>query len=145
MADANRESDIEALQRHLNEVTKRIGPHSTIAETLTAALGSGNDGDLSAGLFAYTHFDQHYEQLTLEESRRRVHLARLHDEREKKQREWRERLEREGAQRHRPVGEAPFPDGPEFSHPLSTSGRRHLLAKTPRSKRRVVLKKKPRR
>jgi hypothetical protein len=113
MAETNRDTDIDILQRHLTEVTRRKGPHSIIAKTLTAALRSGNDRDLSAGLFAYTHFDKYYEQLTLEESLRRVRLARPQAEQDRKEREWRETLEKETAQPRRAFGESRLPDGPD--------------------------------
>jgi hypothetical protein len=127
MADANRDTVINELRRYLKQVTTRKGPYSIIAQTLAAALRSGNDRDLSAGLFAYSHFDKSYEELTLGESLRRV-----------------EDDGKERAERRRALWESRLPDGAEFTHPLSTAGRRHLLAKAPRAKRRVVLKRKPR-
>ena len=170
MAEAKGDTVIDVLQRHLTEVTRRKGPHSTIAKTLTAALRSGNDRDLSAGLFAYAHFDKYYEQLTLEVSRQRVRLARPPTEvlrsppatkedierataeaeqerKERKEKEERETLEKQKANSRKAFEESRLPDGLDFSRhdPRSASRKRHLLAKAPRSERRVALKKKKRR
>lgn len=169
---ANSDTRVDVLQRHLTEMRRRKGPHSIIAKTLAAALRCGTDRDLAAGLFAYAYFNQYYEQLTLEESRSRARPSRpptkvissrpateqdierarapARAEQERKDRDfWAkeiEKRERERALPHTAFGDSRLPDGPDFARhdKRSTAGRRHLLAKAPRSKRRVVLKKKRR-
>lgn len=166
MTEVNRDTRIDVLQRHLTEMRIRKGPHSKIAKTLAAALRSGTDRDLAAGLCAYTHFDKYYEQLTLEESRWKarpsrpptkvlpsppatkqdIERAKAQAEKERKEREWREALEKERALPHKAFGDSRLPDGPDFSLPdkLSTRKMRHVVNKTRRSKKRIILKKKKR-
>ena len=120
MTEVNRDTRIDVLQRHLTEMRIRKGPHSKIAKTLAAALRSGTDRDLAAGLCAYTHFDKYYEQLTLEESRWKarpsrpptkglpsppatkqdIERAKAQAEKERKEREWREALEKRRGRCH---------------------------------------------
>ena len=79
-------------------------------------------------------------------TKQEIERARAQAEQERKEREWREGLEKERALPRKVFGHSRLPDGPDFSRhdPRSTAGKRHLLAKAPRSKRRVVLKKKRR-
>ena len=61
MTEAINDTRVDVLEQHLTEMRRRKGPHSIIAKTLAAALRSGTDRDLAAGLYAYTYFDHYYE------------------------------------------------------------------------------------
>ena len=153
MAETSRDTLIHVLERDLMEMKRRKGPHSIIATTLQDALQSGTPLDLRAGVFAADYFFQHYEQLPLEECRKRVQkkIERARELEAKRQEEIEKAKEQETkfkeienreservkAQPQNAFWDWGLSDGIDFSRrdSLSTGKKRHLIAKAPRLKK----------
>lgn len=154
MAEPTLKELIAFLEHQLGEMTTRKGAHSTIAKTLKAALSGRTYDELQAGRVACDHFEKHYEQLTLGECRIRLRLSRARqnvrrselekepkpqrvlDPKAKAMKEWGQQLEQERATLRKKFAEVYVSDGIDFARPdrLSTSGKRHLIAKNSRRK-----------
>ena len=154
MANATPEALIAHLEGTLPEMQRRKGPHSIIAKTIEGSLLSGTRDDLDAGELALNHFLKFYEQLTLDESRRRVQgenerATKLEAKRQAMNQKAAEQetrfkaIEKEESERPKTRQQDVFwdwhlSDGLDFSRhdPLSAGKRRHFVAKAPRSKKR---------